>query len=150
MLRSLLEDRFKLAVHIETRELSVYVLTVAKGGPHFKASEDDGPMGAARQDGAFRYRRTPMAYLAGTVLSNLPSLGRPVLDRTGLDGIYDFSLNLFDPDKARSESDPKGDLQQQVDNGMSASLKDLGLKLESQKGPVEILVIDHVEKPPEN
>ena len=150
MLRSLLEDRFKLALHRETKELPVYVLTVAKGGPHFKASEDDGPMGAAPVDGSFRYRRTSMTYLAGTVLSNLPSLGRPVLDRTGLNGIYDFSLSLFDPDTTRNESDPKGDIQQQMGNGLSESLKNLGLKLESQKGRVEILVTDHAEKPSEN
>ena len=145
MLRSLLEDRFRLSVHREMKELPVYILTVAKGGPHFKASQDEGPMVAAPKDGSFLYRRTSMAYLAGTVLSNLPSLGRPVLDRTRLEGIYNFSLKLFDPDKARRESDPKGDIQQQMDNGLSASLKELGLKLESQKASVEILVFDHVE-----
>ncbi len=83
MLRSLLEDRFKLALHGETKELPVYVLTVAKGGPHFKASEDDGPMGAAPVDGSFRYRRTSMAYLAGTVLSSLPSFRPPCLGSNG-------------------------------------------------------------------
>ncbi|MBZ5632248.1 MAG: TIGR03435 family protein [Acidobacteriia bacterium] len=150
MLRSLLEDRFRLSVHRESKELPVYILTVAKGGPHFNKSEDDGPMGAAPKDGFFLYRRTSMAYLAGTLLSNLPSLRRPVLDRTELDGIYDFSLHLFDPDAAKSESDPKGDLVRQVDNGLTASLKDLGLKLESQRAPIEIVVIDHVEKPSEN
>ncbi len=91
-----------------------------------------------------------MAYLAGSVLSNLPSLGRPVVDRTGLDGIYDFSLKLFDPDAAKSETDPKGDTLQQLDNGLNASLKSLGLKLESQRTPIEFLVIDHVEKPSAN
>jgi bla regulator protein BlaR1 len=150
MLRSLLEDRFRLSVHREMKELPVYVLTVAKDGPHFKASQDEGPMVAAPKDGSFLYKRTSMAYLAGTVLSNLPSLDRPVLDRTRLEGIYDFSLKLFDPDNARVESDPKGDTQQQMDNGLSASLKELGLKLESQKASVDILVIDHAEKPSEN
>ncbi len=72
------------------------------------------------------------------------------MDRTGLDGIYDFSLNLFDPDTTESESDPKGEIQQQMENGLSESLKNLGLKLESQKAPVEILVIDHVKNPSEN
>jgi hypothetical protein len=55
------------------------------------------------------------------------------VDRTGLDGIYDFSLRLFDPDSAKSETDPKGDMLQQLDNGLNASLKALGLKLEPQK-----------------
>jgi len=91
-----------------------------------------------------------MAYLAGRLLSNLPSLGRPVVDQTGLDGVYDFSMRLFDPDAGRSETDPKGDLRQQLDNGLGASLKDLGLKLEPTKTPIEMLIIDHVEKPSEN
>jgi hypothetical protein len=120
MLRSLLEDRFKLTIHRETKEIAVDILTVAKGG------------------------------LAGSVFSNLPSLGCPVVDRTGLDGIYDFSLKLFDPDSATGETGPKGDMLRQMDNGLSASLKDLGLKLEPQRSPVEILVIDHVERPSEN
>jgi uncharacterized protein (TIGR03435 family) len=150
MLRTLLEDRFRLTVHRETREASAYILTVARGGPHLKASEDDGPMGAFAKEGSMNYRRTSMAYLAGRVLSNLPSLGRPVVDRTGLDGIYDFSLRLFDPDPARNETNPKGDTLQQLDNGLSESLKELGLKLEAQKTPIEMLVIDHVEKPDAN
>jgi uncharacterized protein (TIGR03435 family) len=132
MLRSLLEDRFKLTSHRETKELSVYILTVAKGGARFKASADDGPMSASPKDGSLQYRRTSMAYLAGSVFSNLPSLGCPVVDRTGLDGVYDFSLRLFDPHSANGEAGPKGDMLRQMDNGLSASLKDLGLKLESQ------------------
>jgi uncharacterized protein (TIGR03435 family) len=150
MLRSLLEDRFKLTVHRETKELPVYILTVADGGPRFKASEGDGPMSAAPKDGSLQYRRTSMAYLAGSVFSNLPSLGCPVVDRTGLDGVYDFSLKLFDPDTANGDTGPKGDMLRQMDNGLGASLKELGLKLESRKSPVEILVIDHVERPSEN
>ena len=150
MLRSLLEDRFQLKSHRETKELPVYILTVAKDGPHFKASEDEGPLGAFVKEGSMNYRRTAMAYLAGRVLSNLPSLGRLVVDRTGLNGVYDFSLRLFDPDQARSETNAKGDTLQQLDNGLSASLRDLGLKLEAQKTPIEMLVIDHVGKPDAN
>jgi uncharacterized protein (TIGR03435 family) len=150
MLRSLLEDRFKLKFHNETRETSAYILTVAKGGPHFKTSESDGPLAVFPKDGVLNYRRASMAYLAGRLLSNLPSLGRPVVDQTGLDGVYDFSMRLFDPDAGRSETDPKGDLRQQLDNGLGASLKDLGLKLEPTKTPIEMLIIDHVEKPSEN
>jgi len=150
MLRSLLEDRFKLKFHNETRETSAYILTVAKGGPHFKASESDGPLAVFPEGGALNYRRASMAYLTGRLLSNLPSLGRPVVDQTGLDGVYDFSMRLFDPDAGRSETDPKGDLRQQLDNGLGASLKDLGLKLEPTKTPIEMLIIDHVEKPSEN
>ncbi len=151
MLRSLLEDRFKLALHRETKELPAYILTVDKGGPRFKASADKGPRDAGTKDGDLQYRRTSMAYLVGAVLSNLPSLdGTPVVDRTGLDGIYDFSWKLFDPDAAKGEADRKGDLLQQMDNGLNASMKALGLKLKSQKASIEFLVIDHVERPTEN
>jgi hypothetical protein len=94
MLRSLLEDRFQLRSHRETKELPVYILTVAKDGPH--------------------------------------------------------SLKLFDPDVAKSETDPKGDTLQQLDKGLSASLKDVGLKLEPQKTPIEMLVVDSVSKPDAN
>jgi uncharacterized protein (TIGR03435 family) len=136
--------------HRETKELPVYILTVAKDGPHFKMSVDDGPMGAFVKEGTMNYRRASMAYLAGRVLSNFPTLGRPVVDRTGLDGVYDFSLRLFDPDAANSETNPKGDTLQQLDNGLSASLEDLGLKLEALKTPIEMLIIDSVSKPDAN
>jgi uncharacterized protein (TIGR03435 family) len=149
MLRSLLQDRFKLTVHHETREVSAYVLTVAKGGPHFKASDTDGPLAGFVKEGSFNYRRTSMSYLAGSVLTNLPSLGRPVVDHTGLDGIYDLALKLYDPDPAKSD-DLKGGLLQQLDNGLQASLKDLGLKLELQKTPIEYLVVEHAEQPDAN
>ena len=107
-------------------------------------------MGAFLKDGAFHYRRTSIGYLAGSVLSNLPSLGRPVVDRTGLEEVYDFSLRLYDPDADRNETDYKGALLQQLDNGLSESLKDLGLKLEPRKTPVEFMVVDHVEEPDAN
>ena len=73
--------------HTEIKELSVYVLTVVEGGARFQASTDTWPMDVSISGGSARYVRTSMAYLAGSILSNLPSLARPVVDRTGLDPI---------------------------------------------------------------
>lgn len=85
-----------------------------------------------------------MAYLT-FILTNLPSLGgRPVVDRTGLDGAYDFSIKLFNPDLE------PGNAHQQLDDRHEEWLKALGLELIPQKTSIEILVVDHVEKPSPN
>ena len=147
MLRSLLKERFNFIAHMESKSLPVFVLTLANGGPRFKRSADAGPMGSSVKDGSIHYTRAPISYLTGSLLSNFPSIGRPVVDRTGLAEIYDFSLRLYDPE---ADVTPKGDLLQQMDNGWRSSLKDLGLKLEPTREQVDILVVDHVEQPSEN
>jgi uncharacterized protein (TIGR03435 family) len=134
MLQALLEDRFRLVVHRETSETPAYILTVDKTGPRFKQSEDDGPMVTTLKDGTLLYRRTSMAYMAGSVLSNLPSLGRPVVDLTGLDGIYDFSFRLFDGDATSNETDPRDNLLRQLDNVVTTSLKGPGIETSAAKG----------------
>jgi uncharacterized protein (TIGR03435 family) len=143
MLQSLLADRFKLAVHRESKELSAYILTVDKGGLRMKASQDEGPTTVALKESAMEYKRASMEYLT-RMLSSFPSLGRPVVDRTGLDGIYDFALTRFAPEG------PNGNVHQQLDDGLNASLKAMGLKLESQKTSIEVLVIDSLAKPSPN
>ncbi len=148
MLQSLMANRFKLTLHSETKEFPAYILTVDKRGPRFPASQDEGPTVMALKDGSARYKRASMEYLA-RMLSNLPSLGgRPVVDRTGLDGVYDFSMKLFDPDAAIG--DPDANPHQQFNERKDEWLKALGLKLEPQKTSIEMLVIDHVEKPSQN
>jgi uncharacterized protein (TIGR03435 family) len=148
MLQSLLASRFGLTFHRETKELPAYILVVDKGGSRLKVSEDEGPTLVEPKGDSLLYRRASMYYLAG-MLSYFPSLGgRPVVDRTGLDGIYDFSMKAFDPDGGARGfgSNPHG----QIDERKDESLKAMGLKLESQKASIEILVIDHVEKPSPN
>jgi uncharacterized protein (TIGR03435 family) len=147
MLRALLKERFNFKAHMESKNLPVFVLTLADGGPRFKHSTDAGPMRTSVRDGSIHYTKAPISYLTGSLLSNFPSIGRPVVDRTGLTEVYDFSLRLYDPE---ADANPKGDLLQQMDNGWRASLKDLGLKLEPSREQVEILVVDHVERPSEN
>jgi uncharacterized protein (TIGR03435 family) len=147
MLRSLLADRFKLAVHTESKELPVIVLVAGKGGSKLHPSAEEGPPGVAIADGGLKFTRFAMPEF-GEFLSHLASVGRPVLDRTSLSGFYDFTL-LVDGQKFDSPGDAKrsiADWSSIFDDVQSQ----LGLKLESGKAPIEQLVIDHAEKPTEN
>ncbi len=144
LLRSLLADRFKLTIHRATKQLSILALTVAKGqGKLVKSSV--GGCGSATTG-----LRSIMDGLTGTEVSmnDLAKwlsvvLATIVIDRTGLPDKYDVHLE-WSPDPSRPGWNGPGasiftDLQEQ-----------LGLKLESQKAPVEVLVIEHIEKPTEN
>jgi uncharacterized protein (TIGR03435 family) len=135
----LLEDRFKLAVHRETRQLPVFVMTVAKSGSKLRAADPNGEgfLGRRGVRGPLTGRKASMPGLAAT-LSLV--MGRKVLDRTGLTGLYDFTLE-YAPDNA---------VDSELPSLVTALQEQLGLKLESSKGPVEVLVIDHAEKPTED
>jgi uncharacterized protein (TIGR03435 family) len=139
MFQSLLEDRFKLALHRETREEPIYELVPAKGGVKLTLAKADESPGFEMPPGRIHSMAVPLEYLAG----NLPYVvGRTVIDKTGLTGKYSYTVT-YTPDDA-----PPADT-----NGPSlftALQEQLGLKLESSKGPVEMLVIDHVEKPDAN
>jgi len=157
MLRALLSNRFQLTLHRETKELGVYSLVIAGNGSKLQEAKpgDTYPNGFKGPDGGSGARMFRMGtYVGGAgelagqglpIASQVrPSLvglltqqlGRPVLDKTGLVGDYDFTLKWR----------PNGD-----EGSIFAAIQDqLGLKLESQEGPVEVLVIDHVERPSEN
>lgn len=169
MLRSLLEDRFKFACHTETREMPVYALVVAKGGPKLKPTTGDndvfegrGPAGPGRGRGpGVRISRgeinasdAPVSMLADQ-LSRI--LGRNVIDKTGLPGNYDFVLKFTEeggqPMMMRAPgADPNAPPPPENQNpSIFAALQEqLGLKLESQKGPVKVYIVDRIEKPSEN
>ncbi len=151
MLQPLLEDRFKLKVHRETREMPEYRLVIAKGGSklrEFKKDEAD-----TRRLGARIGRGLIDAHGAEfpELLSFLRNqLGRAVVDATGLNGKFEFKLEWV-PDESQPNSG--GDAPPPDATGASifaAIQEQLGLKLEAMKGPVEVLVIDHVERPSEN
>jgi uncharacterized protein (TIGR03435 family) len=176
MLRSLFEDRFKLKVHRETKESPVYALVVGNAGPRIKLSSDQAspdvngpaPLAAGPNHGAIR---TGVGNLVGNavtmsrfaaVLSN--RLDRLVVDRTNLAGRFDIQLQ-WAPNEAENPYDQGGNKLPAmiIDmNGMkvtadpsgpsifSAVQEQLGLRLVSAKAPVEVLVIDHVDKPSEN
>jgi uncharacterized protein (TIGR03435 family) len=154
MVRKLLEDRFELKTHRETKELPVFVLGVAKGGPKIQLAKDSlvqSGLGVGR--GSITARSTTFANLA-TALSRL--LGRPVIDQTQLSGNYEFKLH-FDRSSVglpfsgpRPDSDATAQPDATEPSIFTAVQEQLGLKLESTKGPVEVLVIDRVEKPSKN
>jgi uncharacterized protein (TIGR03435 family) len=155
MFQLLLADRFKLVVHWETRELPVYALVTAKNGPSLeKSTLPDGETDVTSSDGRFTARGITLEELCKRLTNELSrDLGRVVIDKTGLGGRYDVAIK-WAPLAASSPADGRSDSSAAApDTGPSiftAIQEQLGLKLESQKGPVEILVIDHAERPSEN
>jgi uncharacterized protein (TIGR03435 family) len=152
MIQSLLEDRFRLKVHRESREEPVYELVVAKGGPKLQPATDS----LKQQQRGMRMGRGQLTGTAAPVsilVAQLSQqLGRSVIDKTGLAGQYDFELK-WTPEIGQSQSGPTDAVPAPDLTGASlftAIQEQLGLKLESTKGPVEVLVIDSAEKPSEN
>jgi uncharacterized protein (TIGR03435 family) len=144
-LQALLADRFQLRARRENRELPIYVLTLGKNGPKLtesgNASTAGVPDGMHMQCGRAMGTNTTMANFAHSLTRDV---GRPVEDRTGLSAKYNFQVD-FTPD-----SDACGELAVDRPSLFGALLEQLGLKLESTKGPVEIIVVDHAEKPAGN
>jgi len=138
MLQSLLSDRFKLGLHRETRVLPVYKLVVAKNGPKLHAAVSDGERPVMSSAG--NNLNAKHASMSGFAVWLSRELDRPVLDETGVKGQFDFTLQYG----TGNSEDGRPSL--------SAALQDqLGLRLEAGKGPIETLVIDHLEKfPTEN
>ena len=164
-LQALLAERFQLTIHRETKEMPVYALVVAKNGPKLKESAD--PERGDQQMRAGRGELSATTMKIQALASHLSRVtGRPVLDNTGLKGTYDFKLE-WTPEPGGPGGGPfagspgAGRLAEEKAAGIGAPdptgpsiftalQEQLGLKLESQKGPVEILVIDRAEKPSEN
>ncbi len=137
MLQAILIDRFKLKIHHETREQPIYTLEIAKGGPKLTPVDKPGGMGWGR--GQLQMHGASTDRLA-FVLSDI--LGRVVVDKTGLTGKYD-ALLTWTPDEMQATADAGPTL-------LTAIQEQLGLKLQSAKGPVDTIVADQVEKPSEN
>jgi uncharacterized protein (TIGR03435 family) len=174
MLRSLLADRFKLALRTELRQLPIYALEVGKSGPHPPGKMDrdcesaptsspsSGPIALLRpcgevgmlwgpQGGYLWGRRVPVSEIANA-LSGF--VDRPVVDRTGLTVALDVELKWtpegYKPSGGEGEARPPVAATQPGPSIFTAVEEQLGLRLKPAKGPVEVLVIDHVEKPDEN
>lgn len=175
MLQSVLADRFKLAVHAETRDLPVYSLVVAEGGPKLKESsapevpagepmpQEMGGAVAQKRRGMMRMGRGDLngEGLRTSDLARLLSqqLGTNVVDKTGLTGTYDFNLHWsaddsqfpmlgLQPGPRAAGSAPTP--QPAGPELLTAMQEQLGLKLEPHQAPVQVVVIDHVEAPAEN
>jgi uncharacterized protein (TIGR03435 family) len=146
MLRTLLFDKFHLAIHHEARKVPMYALIVMKNGPKFNAG--DGGATSTSPDGAggFAFRNWTMSDFANS-LSMMTVVGRPVLDHTGLKGSYSFNAKLSDVPPEAGGPDGK-DSALNSDAIFWALQDQLGLKLEPRKDPVDFLVIDHADKVP--
>jgi uncharacterized protein (TIGR03435 family) len=155
MVQKLLKDRFQLATHTEKKELSVYAITILKTGAKLpKTANTSGVslpgLGIGR--GALNVRNGTIADFASLLQSNI--LERPVVDQTGLTDRFDFSLK-YTPDASQLANLPPG-LQPPADDPdappdlFTAVQQQLGLKIESAKAPVDVMVIDKIEKPSDN
>jgi uncharacterized protein (TIGR03435 family) len=150
MLRGLLEDRFQLKFHRETRETAVDALVLAKNGPTFHASTTDGPLERKITRDAYQFRNASMADLA-ELLNNLGD--RLVIDKTALAGRYDFDLKVYDmpvPSKADAIQDIKRSLADAIAASIPSALQTLGLKLVAQRAMVDFMIVDSLQKPTEN
>jgi uncharacterized protein (TIGR03435 family) len=170
MVQSLLADRFKLALHYETKELPIYALVVAKNGPKLHAAaitpDDSALTGPPGPPNGPQPRHSIRQMGRGELSMNAESLdifadmlshqlGLLIVNKTGLKGNYDFTLK-WTPDEGQGQmaGGPPGDAAPPLEAAgpsiFTALQEQLGLKLESQRGPVATIVIDHVEKPSEN
>jgi uncharacterized protein (TIGR03435 family) len=145
MLQALFTERFNLVAHRETRELPIYVLTVDKGGPKLAPTADPANNSTSTGRGSLKGKAMKTAAFAKE-LSN--SLGQSVVDRTGLTGEYDITLQ-WDPEPVSGTAPETAKLSEHPDL-FTGIRQQLGLKLEARKGPVEVLVVDQAERPSAN
>jgi bla regulator protein blaR1 len=149
MLQTLLTDRFRLTLRREKKELPLYRLVVSKNGPKLRESAVSGAPRPRMGMGQITDEKAGMDTLASQLGQQL---GRFVVNQTGLNGDFDFHVE-WTPDPSQNlggESDTPPPAGADGPSIFTAIQQQLGLKLESAKGPVEVLVIDHVEKPSEN
>jgi uncharacterized protein (TIGR03435 family) len=142
MLQSLLSERFKLTFHREEKVLPVYALVVAKDGPKLTPIKNDGHSSSNSNRGHLSVQAGSSMQIADA-LSH--PLDRPVIDKTGLSGVYKCELEWTPDDNQATPANQASDSGPSI---FTAVQEQLGLKLVPQKAPVEILVIDHVERIP--
>ena len=166
MMRALLEDRFGLKIHSEIRELPVYELTAARGGAKLTPSKPGSCVAVDPKSvlkappgphycGRFEIKRGAVwiADAKGMTVGEFAArvfrdtLDRPVVDRTSIAGLFDIHLEFSDLENSAGLT---GDADNAASSVFTAVQEQLGLKLSPDKGPVEVLVIDHVEKPSPN
>jgi uncharacterized protein (TIGR03435 family) len=167
MLRTLLKDQFKMTWHTDERTVPAYTLVAAR--PKLKKADPEsriacktayGPPAAPQGSIRVTCQNTTMAQLAERLRNLPPGFGAPILDSTGLDGGWDFTLTYSQfaplpnfPRAAAGDSAQPGALPQASDPGGGYSLfeaieKQLGLKLELQKRPMQVVVFDRLERKP--
>jgi uncharacterized protein (TIGR03435 family) len=137
MMQALLADRFHLRLHRETRAMPVYELVAPSKGARLRQSGPDQKAGMSVVNGSFVFQRVSMSAFAERI-SDFSAIDRPVLDKTGIEGFFDITL----PSAASAMlADPQS---------IFSAIEGVGLRLDSRRGPVEIVVVDHVERPSGN
>ena len=137
LLQNLLQERFHLVVHHETKTLSGYALVVAKDGPKLHASKEGNETHIYILPNGIDMRHAGIAGLAGALASQ-GAAGGPVIDKTGIQGEYDITLHYA----------TVGNPNSSLPDFFTALREQLGLKLQPQKVPVDFLVIDHADRVP--
>jgi uncharacterized protein (TIGR03435 family) len=155
MLKTLLADRFKLAAHQDTKDMPAYVLTVGKGGAKLHPAASPGPRKTSRGEGdpSINNHLKCESFSMADLAEMLPQFARnwvdhPVVDKTGLNGSFDFQLDWMGPNPYRAaKANPDGPTAVNVFD----AVEKIGLKLDAQKQPMPVLVVDSVnEKPADN
>jgi uncharacterized protein (TIGR03435 family) len=141
MLRALLAERFKLTLHPETKEMAAFVLVPAKGGIKVHESQTEGEMAVEAGNGKSITLKGVSAEMFLEELSN--GLHAPVINKTGLEGRYDATIDIG---KYFGEAGLIKDGSDIVSIMLTGLEQDLGLKVESKKLPIELLVVDHAER----
>jgi uncharacterized protein (TIGR03435 family) len=145
MMQALLADRFHLKAHTDMKEIPVYALVVVRGGPKFKES----PPGAQKlltlqskgRGSMMTVTSGDMAQLAGQ-FSKINNVDRPVIDKTGLTGVYDYKLEWGDDTAAGGDPGAV--------SVFTAFQGQLGLRLQPTRAAVQVFIVDHTERPLEN
>ena len=144
MMQTLLADRFKLELHRQTKEVNAMVLIVAKGGHKLKEVEQEGSP-------SFSTGKLNLTGKGATVAQLISFLSReirlPIIDQTGLTGRYDYfmDINAYITDEMRNQAGPPVEAPSIIANALQGQL---GLKVEAKKMPLEVVVIDKMEKTP--
>jgi uncharacterized protein (TIGR03435 family) len=164
MLRALLAERFQLKTHPDTKQVPVYELVVAKGATKLKdAATDTNPQLGMGKDGkpwtGIRFMKDTsvaqgysMSSLADLLSAPFAGVGRPVVDKTGLTGTYDFTINwsVYTAQVVVQNGVATGSAAGDDAPSIFGALKEIGLKLQPATGAIDTVVVDHVEKPTEN
>jgi uncharacterized protein (TIGR03435 family) len=147
MVQAMVEDRFKLKYHREAQEKQVYTLVVANEALKLEPSKDGEVTSLTPgEHGQMIFRRMSVAGLVNTMANILHT---PVVDRTGIEGFFDFTL---DPNRFAAQDGAETPVRREEfgERVIAAVREQLGLKLERQKAPLEITIIDHAERPIDN
>ena len=151
MLQELLSDRFHLRVHRGTKEVQGYALVVAKNGPKLKPDTSGDEHGSLLPSSLAPFEWAGKNIQLSGLANSLSGLFQvPVVDKTGLTGRYTFTLKYSPRTALNADPTPKPQALQDIPSIFEALPDQLGLRLEREKTPIEIIVIDSVSKPSEN